>query len=263
VLANFYIIDIDCEIDIIQKMKKLFLFIPLFLMFIFCVAKREVVAPVLLEHEILYPVEARDRGYEGLVLVKVLVDENGHTINVRIARTSGVSMLDTAAVKTARNFIFSPAIVDGKPTRLWVTVPVEFRLEEMRIDLIVWLNEVVALQSEIKKSHEEEKIKDLYNLYKRLINSTRGSLDVMINDYIKQVVLDQTAALWDGFWSEYPAQIILFIDIINRYPDSFVRFEAREDFKNFFEEEAIRIRNAVSSPLADSIINRLSKVIQD
>ena len=69
VLANFYIIDIDCEIDIIQKMKKLFLFIPLFLMFIFCVAKREVVAPVLLEHEILYPVEARDRGYEGLVLV--------------------------------------------------------------------------------------------------------------------------------------------------------------------------------------------------
>lgn len=244
-------------------MRKMFLFTLLFLIFISCAAKKQVVAPVLLEHTILYPLEARNRGYEGLVLVKVLVDENGHVHKARVARTSGISMLDSAAVQTAKSFVFSPAIIDGKPMQLWVTVPVEFKLEEMRMDLIAWLNEVIARQGEIGKAHEEEKIKDLYNLYKRLINSTRGNLDVMINDYIKQVVIYQTADLWDGFWLEYPATIILFIDLINRYPDSFVSFEAREDFKIFFEEEKIRIRNAVSPRVADAIIDRLSKVIQD
>lgn len=259
----FRIIDIDLKVDIISGMRKLSILIFLFLFFICCSAKREVVAPTLLEYEILYPLEARNRGYEGMVLVKVLVDEGGTVRNIRIARTSGISMLDSAAVQTAKNFVFSPAIVDGKPTQLWVTIPVEFKLEEMRIDLTVWVNEVVALQQEIKSISDEEKVKDLYNLYKRLINSTRGCLDVKINDYIKQVVLEKTAALWEGFWTEYPAQIILFMDIINRYPDSPIRFEVYEDLNEFFAEETIRIKACVSSPISDSLVKRLSTVMQD
>lgn len=244
-------------------MRKLPILILLVLFFISCRAKREVIAPALLEYEVLYPLEARNRGYEGMVLVKVLVDEEGTVRNVSIARTSGISMLDSAAVQTAKNFVFSPAIVDGKPTQLWVTLPVEFKLKEMRIDLTGWFNEVVAVQQEIAQTYDEEKVKDLYNLYKRLINSTRGCLDVKINDYIKQVVLEKTAAVWERFWAEYPAQIILFLDIINRYPDSPTRFEAQEDFNELFAEEVTRIRVCVSSPVADSIIHRLNKAVQD
>ncbi|UCG92005.1 MAG: energy transducer TonB [candidate division WOR-3 bacterium] len=243
-------------------MRKLPLLILLFSVFISCRAKREVVAPTLVEYEILYPLEARNRGYEGMVLVKVLVDEGGRVRNAMIARTSGISMLDSAAVHTAKNFVFSPAIIDGEPTQLWVTLPVEFELKEMRIDLTVWFNEVIAVQQEIAQTYDEEKVKDLYNLYKRFINSTRGCLDVKINDYIKQIVLNKTAAVWERFWTEYPAQIILFFDIINRYPDSSIRFEAEEDFNEFFVEEVTRIRACVSSPIADSLINKLSKAMQ-
>ena len=67
--------------------------------------------------------------------------------------------------------------------------------------------------------------------------------------------------MWEGFWLVYPASIILFIDIINRYPDSFISFEVWQDFREFLKEDTIKIRNNVSSEVADSIINRLLEAV--
>jgi TonB family protein len=59
--------------------------------------------------ELKYPERARRRGVEGSPKVQFDVDENGKTTNVRLARSSGDSELDAAAVEQAREFRLKPS----------------------------------------------------------------------------------------------------------------------------------------------------------
>ena len=79
--------------------------------------------------------------------------------------------------------------------------------------------------------------KNVFNQYEnQLIYSTRFQGGLEMNEYIKEAVLGKTAQLWKGYWSKYPASSILFIDIIYRYPDSFMSLRARADFNKFFRD---------------------------
>ena len=76
-----------------------------------------------------YPVMAKRRGYEGEILLKVLVNSKGMVSKIEIKHSSGHSSLDTAALTTVKNWLFTPATVGGRPVNMWVDVPIEFRLK--------------------------------------------------------------------------------------------------------------------------------------
>uniref|UniRef100_A0A7V0Z515 Energy transducer TonB n=1 Tax=candidate division WOR-3 bacterium TaxID=2052148 RepID=A0A7V0Z515_UNCW3 len=227
---------------------------------IFCPAKRNFFAPVLLEYKIIYPDMARQMGLEGKVILGVLINETGNVEKVRILKSSSSILLDSAALKTAYTFKFSPAMMGNRPVRTWVNMPVEFKFEEVKPE--EWLIEVRALQKSIAQDYKEEMVVDLYKLYKKLIFSPKKAIEIKVNDYIKLAVLNKTAKLWDGYWKLYPATPILFFDIIYRYPDSYARFEAEEDFKKFFEQEVITIRSTLPQTTADTIILRLKNALE-
>lgn len=77
-----------------------------------------------------YPRSAKKAGIEGRVWVKALVDKNGKTREVIIAKSSGNAELDEAAHDAAMTARFKPGIRDGKPVAVWVTFSVEFKLDE-------------------------------------------------------------------------------------------------------------------------------------
>jgi TonB family protein len=226
----------------------------------FCPAKRNFFAPVLLEYKIIYPDMARQMGLEGKVILGVLINEEGNVERVHILKSSFSILLDSAALKTAYTFKFSPAMMGNRPVRTWVNMPVEFKFEEVKPE--EWLIEVRALQKSIAQDYKEEMVMDLYKLYKKLIFSPKKAIEIKVNDYIKLAVLNKTAKLWDGYWKLYPATPILFFDIIYRYPDSYARFEAEEDFKKFFEQEVITIRSTLPQTTADTIILRLKNALE-
>lgn len=226
----------------------------------FCSVKRNFFAPVLLEYKIIYPDMARRMGLEGKVILGVLINETGNVEKVRILKSSSNVLLDSAALETAYTFKFSPAMMGNRPVRTWVNMPVEFKFEEVKPE--EWLIEVRALQKNITQDYKEEMVMDLYKLYKKLIFSPKKTIEVKINDYIKLAVLNKTAKLWEGYWKLYPATIVLFLDIIYRYPDSYARFEAEEEFKKFFEQEVITIRSTLPQTTADTIILRLKNALE-
>lgn len=240
-----------------MQLKKIFfltIFELIFLLFA-CPAKRNLFAPVLLDYKIIYPDIARQMGLEGKVFLAVLINENGTVDQVRILKSSSSPLLDSAAIETARTFVFSPALLNDKPIKIWANLPVEFKFEEVKPD--EWFVQVKDLQRTIEKDYREEKVMDLYKLYKKLIFSPRKNIDISVNDYIKAAVLDTTAKLWNGYWKLYPATSILFFDIIYRYPESYARFEAEQEYKEFFDAEIILIRNTLPPMAADSLIKRL------
>lgn len=77
-----------------------------------------------------YPPMARRRGYSGTVMLKVLVDAQGRVADLTVEQSSGHRILDRAALKAVRQWLFSPAIEDAIPISMWVSVPITFRLQD-------------------------------------------------------------------------------------------------------------------------------------
>jgi protein TonB len=50
-------------------------------------------------------------------------------MQTRLAKSSGYELLDQAAQDGARKFRFSPAMQGERSVRVWVSIPVDFRLE--------------------------------------------------------------------------------------------------------------------------------------
>ncbi len=72
--------------------------------------------------------QARRRGLQGKVTLRVLVDVNGGVADVRLAGSSGHSILDQAAMNSVRGWSFRPGTSGGRPKQMWVEVPVSFVL---------------------------------------------------------------------------------------------------------------------------------------
>jgi protein TonB len=78
---------------------------------------------------ISYPNRARKKGYEGTVLLEVLVNRNGTVDDLRILASSGYAILDSSAVKSVKTWSFKPAKKGKNTVDMWVQVPVRFKLE--------------------------------------------------------------------------------------------------------------------------------------
>ena len=92
------------------------------------VVGRGVSAPQLIyDPEPEYSDEARKEKYQGVVLLQVIVGEDGHPRDVRIARSLGLG-LDEKALEAVRQWRFEPGRLNGRAVAVVVNVQVNFRL---------------------------------------------------------------------------------------------------------------------------------------
>ena len=75
-----------------------------------------------------YPAMAREADISGRVVTHVLIGADGRVHEVRVDQQHSVPMLDDAATQAARELVFIPALVNGRPVAVWVAVPFNFRL---------------------------------------------------------------------------------------------------------------------------------------
>ncbi len=76
-----------------------------------------------------YPEIARKAGIEGRVTVHVLVSEKGIVIKTKILQSLGHTGCDQAAVNAIKKVKWNPAMQRDKPVKVWVAIPVIFRLK--------------------------------------------------------------------------------------------------------------------------------------
>jgi TonB family protein len=87
------------------------------------------VAPVLMKIVVpQYPESAMKKKISGTVWLNVLVDERGTVKSARVLR-SDAEELNDAAIQTARKYHFMPGTYHKKPIPVWVSIPIQFRLE--------------------------------------------------------------------------------------------------------------------------------------
>lgn len=76
-----------------------------------------------------YPRSARSEGREGVVMLKLLIDEEGKPVEVCLAKSSGSSILDDVALDWVKNnWLFYPATDSAGPVESAMIAPLRFKL---------------------------------------------------------------------------------------------------------------------------------------
>jgi protein TonB len=75
-----------------------------------------------------YPDLAKESGIEGRVTVKVLVGETGSVI--KVGSVSGDPVFSDEVREKSMDLQFTPGLQNGKPVKVWVSVPFVFKLKD-------------------------------------------------------------------------------------------------------------------------------------
>ncbi|MEA3435475.1 MAG: energy transducer TonB [Thermodesulfobacteriota bacterium] len=75
-----------------------------------------------------YPIIARKRGYQGNVVLEVLIDKRGKVLDLKIFSSSGHSILDKTAISSVKKWLFEPGMRGSDKIEMWVRVPIRFKL---------------------------------------------------------------------------------------------------------------------------------------
>lgn len=76
-----------------------------------------------------YPSAAKRRGDQGLVVLRVLVNEKGIAEQVEVQKSSGFASMDEAGRKAVLHALFKPYIDKGKATPVYALIPIHFQLD--------------------------------------------------------------------------------------------------------------------------------------
>ena len=80
-----------------------------------------------------YPLEAKNAGQEGLVLLLARVSPSGAADSVTIKSGSGFSLLDESALKAVQRWKFKPAKIGSMAIESQVEIPIRFQLDKKGI----------------------------------------------------------------------------------------------------------------------------------
>ena len=87
------------------------------------------VKPLKTEHP-PYPRQARERGWEGRIIVRLHILPDGTVASGTIHQSSGHPLLDDSAITAAKEWTFQPAKNGGFPVASTVNIPIQFDLRQ-------------------------------------------------------------------------------------------------------------------------------------
>lgn len=76
-----------------------------------------------------YPEMAIRAGLEGTVWVKILVDKDGLPKKAVVIKSTA-ELFNDAATEAALSFVFTPAVMNNGPVKVWVSIPFKFALKD-------------------------------------------------------------------------------------------------------------------------------------
>jgi len=84
-----------------------------------------------IQEKIVYPAKAKEKGVEGRVYVKALIDKEGNVAAAQIIKGIGEGC-DESAIEAVKQTKFIPATLKGKPIGAQVAVPILFKLDSKK-----------------------------------------------------------------------------------------------------------------------------------
>jgi protein TonB len=77
----------------------------------------------------IYPQWAKDRKYQGEVILRVQLLSDGRVGEIKVKKSSGHEILDRSAITAVKQWEFIPGREGNTPIWYWVNIPVKFQLQ--------------------------------------------------------------------------------------------------------------------------------------
>ena len=75
-----------------------------------------------------YPKRSLKLGQEGVVYLKILVSDNGLPEEIIFTQKSQYNLLNEEALDAVSRWKFKPIMINGFKSKIWVSVPIEFKI---------------------------------------------------------------------------------------------------------------------------------------
>ena len=85
-----------------------------------------------LRKNLVYPEIAKKAGVEGKVIIWAKIDKKGKVIKTQVMKSLGNVGCDEAAIAAIAKTRWKPAMQRDKPVTVWVAIPVDFRLKDVK-----------------------------------------------------------------------------------------------------------------------------------
>jgi len=96
---------------------------------IFSTGDLDVPLTVLVRIPPVYPMSAKNRGTEGWVKVRFIVQEDGSVGSVSVAESEPKTIFDDAVIRSVSGWRFKAGTVGGMPVKTWAETVVRFKLD--------------------------------------------------------------------------------------------------------------------------------------
>jgi len=231
------------------------------------------VRPTLVEDSYIkmYPPAAYASQQEGTVKILVEVGEQGGVNQVKVAKSSGYPILDTAAVKMAQTFRFTRSMPMPEGQSCWISQSVVYSLNKKTLNYADWYQKAIRLQFDTNNRLVENPYAQAQLLahYLDLANSVAGTRDLDANKTILKTISPELKYEWEQYAREWPLHYLLFADFLYRVPDSHQAALARDFLNQCIAQEVDQLqnppqRNMRKSPaIRDELISKISGLQQD
>jgi TonB family protein len=129
-----------------------------------------------------YPADDLKKGVEGSVFLELIVSDSGNVDSVRVIKGLDPG-LDSAAVRAARQFVFSPATAAGKA----VAVALEYEYRFFITDKVVALDEFINLQGTLQEKGTRKPLADALVVLSFKDTAADSSLKVPWRWYLEKI----------------------------------------------------------------------------
>jgi len=215
------------------------------------------------EPRLFYPMAALENSYSGTPKVIIYISKEGTVERSAIIKSSGIGILDSAALEYSRNFIFNPAKVNGVPINSRMALEIKFEFSNQRWNSNYYVDEVIDLYNQIANSSPEDRIaneKEILNMHDYFISKMRDLVNY--NHVIGLVIEPDLYNQWKNVWNSWPLSFLLYHDFIQRFPDFNNLDLVKKDLKNSLKSDIQYINSTYSSSRVTNIEKQilLSKI---
>ncbi len=193
-----------------------------------------------------YPVDAQMEKMEGQVDLAVFVNSSGNPDEIRVLKSSGHQILDTAAVTFTRSVTFEPAEVDGKIVSAWTRLVLRYHLSEVAFEKSRWLSEVLLYHRQAGEEADSVKreaiFRRLYTNYLGLMSYAESRSDMSVNEMVREIISPTSDDHWHPFWRHYPAAFVVWDDFLLRYPGAALHEHIQEQLIKYLLDILSKIR---------------------
>ncbi len=207
-----------------------------------CATRSTLIHPKLVEKvKLVYPAEAEAMGIEGETNITLKISEQGFVDETRIVKTSGYDILDKAALEYAEKLKYDPAMENGKPVSIWMSLVIDFNLKKMPFDPVVYTETIKNIYKRLEKETNDSISVTLRHkalvLHERYIRLTETTPEHNYNNYLEKFIDKDIKKQWAPLWKDISLRFLVFYDYILRNGGTDEARYAKASLVYFFRQD--------------------------